>query len=267
MDYAYDHVRLTPDKQIGAHRQPGYELSYIITGRGIRTLGTVTEPFSEGEVVLVPPGLLHHWSFDPACVDRGGCIENITFHFTRPFLERIVAAFPDLSNAITNLLEMTEAVKYQGNSRQEIIGLLSALDGLPAGRRPSGVISLLSAASDLKHTAKVSSLSGTGPAEKRMDKVRIYVSCNFRNRITIEEIASYAGMNRSAFCSFFKKQTGTTFITWLNRYRIERACEMLSYGDVRVGEVAAACGFESLPHFSRVFRSIKGVPPTGWTAR
>jgi AraC-like DNA-binding protein len=267
MDYVYDHVRLTPDKQIGAHREPGFELSYIITGRGLRTLGTMTEPFEEGEVVLVPPGLVHHWAFDPACVDRGGCIENISFRFSLPFLERIGAAFPDLSDPLTCLLELTEAVKYKGEHLRELIRLLYALDDVPAWKRPSGIVSLLTAMSEMRGAEKVGSLSGTGPAEKRMDKVRIYVSCNFRNRITIEEIASYAGMNRSAFCSFFKKQTGTTFITWLNRYRIERACEMLSYGDVRVGEVAAACGFESLPHFSRVFRSIKGVPPTGWTAR
>ena len=47
--YTFDHVRITPDKQIGRHSQSGYELDYIITGKGIRTLGSVSEPFREGE--------------------------------------------------------------------------------------------------------------------------------------------------------------------------------------------------------------------------
>ena len=51
--FTFDHVRITPDKQIGRHSQSGYELDYIITGRGVRTLGGVSEPFQEGDVLNV----------------------------------------------------------------------------------------------------------------------------------------------------------------------------------------------------------------------
>ena len=100
MYYQFDHVRLAPDKQIGLHTQPGFEISYIITGKGTRILGTVTEPFEEGEVILVPPGLPHQWQFSPESVDAGGCIENITFHFSQTFLDRVLNAFPELSSDI-----------------------------------------------------------------------------------------------------------------------------------------------------------------------
>ena len=44
--------------------------------------------------------------------------------------------------------------------------------------------------------------------------------------------------------------------------RVERAKEMLSAGEMRVLDVAVACGFKTQQHFARVFRRICGASPT-----
>ena len=124
--YTFDHVRITPDKQIGRHSQSGYELDYIITGRGIRTLGSVSEPFQEGEVVLVPPEVPHQWAFNPEATDRGGCIENISFHFPPTFPEKLAEVFPELSKKMIRLQDLTEAVRYEGAARERLVKLLMA---------------------------------------------------------------------------------------------------------------------------------------------
>ena len=266
MSYSYDHVRLTPDKQIGRHSQPGYELSYIITGRGERALGSISEPFKEGEVVLVPPRIPHQWSFAPEAVDPGGCIENITFHFPASFPEDIARLFPDLAPAMFRILNLTEAVLYTGEIRDRLVQLLVDMERTSGSERIARIAFLMEAMSCLDEASEVSSFTPAGSPQQRMEKIRIYVSCNFARKILLEDIAAHIGMNRSAFCSFFRHQTGKTFITWLNEYRIEKACDMLSGSDMRVGEVATAVGFESLPHFTRIFRQIKGMPPTQWTA-
>ena len=266
MSYSYDHVRLTPDKQIGRHSQPGYELSYIITGRGERMLGSITEPFKEGEVVLVPPRIPHQWRFDPEAVDSGGCIENITFHFPASFPEELARLFPELSQAMFRVLNLTEAVLYAGEVRNRLVRLLVDMEGTNGPERIAAIASLMETISLLDDATLVSGLTPVGSSLQRLDKVRIYVSCNFARKIRLEEIAAHVGMNRSAFCSFFRQQTGKTFITWLNEYRIELACDMLSGSDMRLGEAATAVGFESLRHFTRVFRQIKGMPPSQWMA-
>ena len=266
MSYSYDHVRLTPDKQIGRHSQPGYELSYIITGRGERTLGSLTEIFKEGEVVLVPPRIPHHWRFDPEAVDSRGCIENITFHFPATFPEELARLFPELTPAMFRILDLTEAVLYSGIIRNRLVQLLVDMESTSGPERIAQIASLMEAMSILDDASEVSSFTPAGSPNLRMEKIRIYVSCNFARKILLEDIAAHVGMNRSAFCSFFKQQTGKTFITWLNAYRIEKACDMLSGSEMRVGEVATAVGFESLPHFTRIFRQIKGMPPTHWMA-
>jgi AraC-like DNA-binding protein len=70
-------------------------------------------------------------------------------------------------------------------------------------------------------------------------------------------------MNRSAFCSFFKRQTGKTYFTYLNEMRIEEASRLLKEGGMSVSDVCFACGFNDISYFSRTFRRIKGYPPSG----
>ena len=263
--YTFDHVRITPDKQIGRHSQSGYELDYIITGRGIRTLGSVSEPFQEGEVVLVPPEVPHQWSFDPTAVDRGGCIENISFHFPPTFPEKLAEVFPDLSQKMMRLQDLTEAVRYEGVARERLVKLLMDIDSVAPDARNADAVSLMDEMANLGNAVRVSSISKLSSTEKRLEKIRIYVRCNYARPVTIEEIASYVGMNRTAFCAFYKKATGKTFITALNDFRLEMAAQLLrSHPEMPVSDIAESVGFGTLPHFVRCFTKWKGVSPGKW---
>ena len=263
--YTFDHVRITPDKQIGRHSQSGYELDYVITGRGTRTLGSVSEPFQEGEVVLVPPELPHQWVFDPEAVDRDGNIENISFHFPPIFPEKLAEVFPELSKKMLRLQDLTEAVCYKGAAKERLVQLLMDMDSAASEARSAGAVSLMAEMANLGDAVRVSSISKLSSAEKRMEKIRIYVRCNYARSITIEEIASYVGMNRTAFCAFCKKETGKTFITALNEFRLDIAAQLLqSHPEMPVSDVAESVGFGTLPHFVRCFTKWKGVSPGKW---
>lgn len=264
MYYQFDHVRLDPRKQIGLHTQPGFEISYIITGKGTRKLGTVTEPFEEGEVILVPPGLPHQWQFSPESADAEGYIENTTFHFSQTFLDRVLNAFPELSSDVIRLKELSEAVSFKGEMREALIRTLLTIDSLDRRDRFPEFLRLVMQMSRLNGTNPVSSLSAVGSPQKRLEKIRVYVSCNYARNITIDEIASYTGMNRTSFCAFFKRHVGKTFTQALNDYRIERACEMLSMGDANVSEVATLCGFRDAAYFIKTFKKAMGVTPAKW---
>lgn len=264
MYYQFDHVRLSPDKQIGLHTQPGFEISYIITGSGTRILGTVTEPFEAGEVVLIPPGLPHQWQFSPDCTDEGGCIENITFHFSQTFLDRLLSAFPELSSDVMRLKELTEAVSFKGKQQSALIETLLRIDALEGQERVPELLRLVLEMSRLRESRPISSLSAIGSPEKRLEKIRIYFSCNYARNISIDEIASYAGMNRTSFCSFFKRHVGKTFTHALSDYRIERACELLEKADATVSDVAALCGFKDSAYFIKTFKKTLGTTPAKW---
>lgn len=101
---------------------------------------------------------------------------------------------------------------------------------------------------------------------RRIREVATYVMANYSHRITLDEIASHMGMNRSAFCSFFKRNKGMTFSQFLTLYRLETACGLLRDSRKQVSEICFATGFNDLPHFNRVFKKRYGLSPSRFRA-
>ena len=163
------------------------------------------------------------------------------------------------------LQNLTEAVRYEGAAKERLVQLLMDMDSEAPEARSAGAVSLMAEMANLGDAVRISSISKLSSTEKRLEKIRIYVHCNYARPITIEEIASYVGMNRTAFCAFYKKETGKTFITALNEFRLEMAAQLLqSHPEMPVSDVAEAVGFGTLPHFVRCFTKWKGVSPGKW---
>lgn len=80
--------------------------------------------------------------------------------------------------------------------------------------------------------------------------------------ITLDEIAKEVGMNRSAFCSYFKRCKGMTFSQFVTEYRLNTACELLKHSSKGVSEICYLVGFNDLPHFIRVFTKTIGISPS-----
>lgn len=59
----------------------------------------------------------------------------------------------------------------------------------------------------------------------------------------------------------FKAETGINFSTYLNRIRLERACELLDNTRLTVGEISQMLGYTSSAHFISFFREHKGLTP------
>ena len=56
----------------------------------------------------------------------------------------------------------------------------------------------------------------------------------------------------------FGQETGLAPVAYLNRYRVQRASEMLQHGQLSVIEIALACGFSDSSYFGRVFQRKTG---------
>jgi AraC-like DNA-binding protein len=91
--------------------------------------------------------------------------------------------------------------------------------------------------------------------------VLAYISDNYYNNISLDNLAKIAGMNPKYFCRYFRSMTGRTPIDYLNYYRIECACEMLSTKDISIKEAAISCGFNDESYFIKTFHKYKGITP------
>lgn len=80
--------------------------------------------------------------------------------------------------------------------------------------------------------------------------------------ISFEDAADFMGFTPTYFSSYFKKMTGTTFSSYLNALRVEKAIPLIQKGELRMSEVAFATGFGTIRNFNRVFFEITGYAPS-----
>jgi len=101
---------------------------------------------------------------------------------------------------------------------------------------------------------------GLSPAKLR--KVKELVQEKLEEDLSLEEMARTAGLSAAHFSQVFHNTTGKTPHQYLLWYRVQRAKEMLRSAEMRVLDVAIACGFKTQQHFARVFRQLCGASPT-----
>ncbi|MCP5514383.1 MAG: helix-turn-helix transcriptional regulator [Spirochaetales bacterium] len=99
-------------------------------------------------------------------------------------------------------------------------------------------------------------------SNSHIQDVLLYLDADYMNRITIENVLQFSPLSRSHFHALFKKETGETFIGYLNKLRCEKACEMLVATDDTVLDISLKAGFNNLSHFCHTFKEIKGISPT-----
>jgi AraC-like DNA-binding protein len=81
---------------------------------------------------------------------------------------------------------------------------------------------------------------------------------------TIEELARESGVSRSVLAERFTQLVGVPPITYLAKWRMQIAAEMLARGTANMAAIAAAVGYDSEASFSRAFKKMSGVPPSQW---
>ncbi|MBD5316492.1 MAG: AraC family transcriptional regulator [Bacteroides sp.] len=259
--FRFDDVRVTPDRQIGLNSHPQWELSLVVCGSGWRTVGDRTEPSTAGEVILIPPGVAHVWNFDPAVTDSDGCVANITVFFEQSLLDGLARLMPELTERLSRLTVLDQALAYTGARRRTITGLLYAMRGKRADERAPLMMRLLVELADTQAGHSVGAGRMLTRAARRMERVRTFCACNYGREVRLDEVAAYVGMNKSAFCTFVKRQSGMTFSAYLNEQRLNRAVECLRMTDDSIAHIAYSVGFANVTYFNRVFRARYGCSP------
>jgi len=99
-----------------------------------------------------------------------------------------------------------------------------------------------------------------------INAVMEYINTHFREELTLEDVAAFAGFSRFYISRSFKKQTGYTFKDYLCQKRLQVAMDLLIRSDIPMREVVTRSGFRSAATFNRVFREKKGCTPTQYRA-
>lgn len=90
------------------------------------------------------------------------------------------------------------------------------------------------------------------------------IHTRYAEGLTREDIARHVGISADYLTDCFRQELSITPMTYLRRYRIRQARELLETSDLSIIQVALACGFSESAHFSRTFQREVGMTPRAY---
>ncbi|HTM97203.1 MAG TPA: AraC family transcriptional regulator [Pedobacter sp.] len=248
------------------------QLVYVIESEGKRIVGDSIEHFEREELIFLGPNIPHVWHNDQAYfmqnMDKPSA-KSISVFFDAEKLMALLIHFGDFKKLEAVIVKAQRGMKFYGKTKTLLRNLIYEITQETGDF--SRMILLANILRLLSTTNEYELLSGAGYVNNyqlkdndRMDKVFKYVFDNFASEMKLETIADLVGMNKQAFCRFFKSRTQKTFIQFVNEVKIGQACKLIANKDMQIGNVALACGFQTISNFNKFFKLMKGVTPNAY---
>lgn len=91
-----------------------------------------------------------------------------------------------------------------------------------------------------------------------------YIEKNYQNNISIKDIAQFCNLDPSYFGKIFKETVSSSPQNFLIRFRLKKACDLLSTTSLPLNDIGHKVGYPNPLHFSRAFKNVYGIPPREW---
>ncbi|MES2666274.1 MAG: AraC family transcriptional regulator [Pseudomonadota bacterium] len=251
------------------HFHPEYELHHVVATSGRYFVGDYIGEFEPGNLVLTGPNLPHNWVSDVAegvvVPLRGRVVQ-----FTEGFMAQAAEVFPELAACAAVLDLSRRGAVFSDATTATVAPMLHDLVTAHGVRRIELFIGILGALSqaDARPLTSANYLPDpSGFMSAGINKALAYIDAHLTEPFTEGDLATIAGRSASAFSRSFRRHTGMALVQYVNRLRINLACQLLmGTGDASITEIAYAVGFNNLSNFNRQFLTQKGMPPSRFRA-
>ncbi|MFI8684996.1 helix-turn-helix domain-containing protein [Rossellomorea sp. NPDC077527] len=93
------------------------------------------------------------------------------------------------------------------------------------------------------------------------DALMEYIYSNYQRDISLTDLAEHFKLSASYVSTIFKEHTGENYKEFLNRYRVEKAKEILQTQNVKIQELSGMVGYNNVNTFIRIFKKYVGLSP------
>lgn len=276
-------VPVTPDKTVivqedtlpqfypHLHRHKEAQLIWIIKGEGTLIAENTMHSFRPNDIFMIAPNQSHVFKGSRQTTEVGGIHTISVFYDPNGPLANFLQ-LPELSQLNMFLKEYKGGFKLPDAHFRSVSKHIGKLKESNDMDQMLHFLHLLHTFCRMnpkpKHLSTFSREPVTDGEGMRMGKIYNYVLQRYQNALTLEEVATETHLTPQAFCRYFKKHTGITFVTFLNEMRINQACKRLTSGEFdSIAMVAYNCGFNSITNFNRVFKSVAGTSPKEYLSK
>ena len=234
----YLYHQLDENLSFQKHTHHSYEAIFCLDGELFCEADNIGYNLHSGEGVLILPGHIHSYE-------------------TKEKSKSYLCVFsPDL---VASFYEKTKSSSFSNVffsfSNQEQIEILTD--------KSKSIYSKQAVLYEL--CGKIFEQSKTLPVEPSYfaltNSLSMYIQNNFTKDIKLKNIAKEFGYDYSYISSFFNRNFGMDFSSFVNSYRIRYAKTLLAKPELTITEVAMKSGFTTIRNFNLVFKELTGVTP------
>lgn len=263
-------VKYFEQEDVNLHDHDCFELAYVVEGSAVQNLNGTTELVSQGAYFIIDYGSRHNYQdcknlklinclFLPEVVDAalGNCISfdelmricMIRYYKNYPDWTSVDSIFYDEDRKVLRLLEeMMEECDHRDIGYQEIF------------RGKLLEILLITLRKVIQKKAAVS-MRAYEKSDLILEAVN-YLEANYRNKAALSRFCEEKHYSIQYVSRQFKKETGVTFLDYLQKVRIKKSCDLLIGSELLVPEVAYRVGYDDMKYFHQIFRKIVGMSPS-----
>ncbi|MPY62067.1 helix-turn-helix domain-containing protein [Streptomyces spongiae] len=260
--------------------RPGGSDSWLFTwttgGGGLLRQGTTEVVAAPGDLVVLGPGVPHrytvvpgagHWAFWWAhCQARTSWADWLRPYETGDRLHAVTRTRVGVRDRVDAAFgRMIADARWTGE------GAPPAFDGAPEAGEVAvahGTAARELVLCSLEEVVLLAAARSEGPGRSGVDprirRAESMIAADPGAPHTVRSLAARVSLSPSRFAHLFTQQLGQSPMRALLDARLLHAARLLEATDLPVERVAAASGFNSPFHFSRVFRQRFGVPPGGY---
>ena len=233
-----------------------YVLIYCVDGSGFYVVDGKRYEVGRNQYFILPIGKPHEYG---ATEGHHWTIYWVHFRGKAAHVFAEGAATPQSIN-----VTMQSRISERINIFEEILTTLHLGDGIEDLRYASSLLAhFLASMRYLEQFRRAKTEEERDIVEQAIH----YMRENIEQHITMDEVLRYVGYSQSHFSTVFKKKTGVSTITYVNRLKIEHACRLLRTTDMKVNQICYKVGIEDALYFSRLFSKIMNMSPTDYRLR
>ena len=239
--------------KVSAHWHDYYEVELCLAGDGVTEINNAVYPMRKGTLSFLSPSDVHsitpngqvtllNFSFAPCCIEASSLYELVDLQGPGCFALDD-GDFARITFLIRTLGEETDRCPHQYKEYASHMLACLLIEITRLGK------------------AQSSAVCGDSTA---VQKVLYFVHAHFKENISLEEAAAYAGISAGYAGKLFQKSLGKSFKEFLTELRLRQAEQLLLYTAASVTEITYFCGFGSMTHFLRVFKKHYGISPAAF---
>ena len=258
------HTEFLKTNKASWHFHPELVLVYVNKGQGKRHIGNHLSYFNNSQLLLIGPNLPHN-GFTDRLTTNG--FETL-IQFKEDFLGKDFFEIPEMKK-IKELFERSKKGILFGSETKIKVGY--KIEKLVEKKGFKKLLVFLEILNILSKTSDYTILNVDGYAvetelqdSSNLDIIYKHINTNFKEHISLDQIANVANMTVPAFCRYFKKVTGKTFTKLVNEYRVVHATKLLSESMMSITDISYECGFNNFSHFNKLFKEITGKNASGY---